>query len=133
MMRKTLLMLFLLGVPTLAAAQPIVNPSTVEFTVQPIDHTNTVSYVLELNAVPPGATPMSSLDIGKPTPTANVISYAQLATLYAAAPQCPSAAAGCYTVTVIARNTFGDGRTGASVPFTIGKAPTAPGLPVIKK
>jgi hypothetical protein len=120
--------------PSLAFAQtPVLNPTTVTFTA-PADHTtNVASYVVEVNRVT--GTPLgiaASADIGKPTPVGTDITSSVLTTLLPTLPSCASAADGCYTVTILAKNGFGSTRSPASVPFTKGGPPAAPGIPVPK-
>jgi hypothetical protein len=115
-------------------AQPITNPSTVEFTAS-TDHAtvdNTVPiltrYELEIYVAPSGTTPVKTQDLGKPTPGAgNLISYTQMQTVTA------SLAPGQYFARIAAIGPGGVNKTGNSAPFAEApRAPNASGAPVVR-
>jgi hypothetical protein len=119
-----------LAVLSIGSAQtPIVNPTTLTFAASSDHATNVTSYAVEVNRVSGGIA--AQADIGKPAPTGPDITTS-LTSLLASVPSCADAATACYNVTVVAKNGFGTARSAASVPFSVGRAPGAPGVPVLK-
>lgn len=111
-------------------AQVPVNPTIAEFTPS-ADHDAMVAgtpvvtkYVLEIYGT--GVAPLVTRDLGKPVPVAGLISFAQLATVYATLP------AATYTAKVVAEGPGGLARSDSSNPFGVLTAPRASPKPVIR-
>lgn len=114
---------------TAHAQTPLVNPSAVTFAASSDHATNVTSYGVEVNRTSGGIA--AQADIGKPTPVGPDITT-PLTALLATLPSCADAATACYHVTVVAKNGFGVTRSAASIPFSVGRAPGAPGVPIPK-
>ena len=120
----------------LTAGQAVTNPGVIEFDAS-TDHDTIeqtvpilTSYIVEIYT-PTGGSALTSVDIGKPTPVAGVITYTGLRAVYASLPP------GTYVARVAASGPFGINRSDPSLPFdaavTGGRAPAAPGrAPIIR-
>lgn len=124
--------LLCVGFPGIVSAQ-VVNPTTIEFP-KSADHDTVLNTEAVLSSyrvnvyTPTGTSPVSSADIGKPTPDANnLIRWANLPTLYATLPS------GQYVAKIVAVGPGGSTESGASDPFSIApRPPVPPGKPVIR-